>query len=132
LRSAEKKLSDLSITATRDGILDSYPWNLGERVSIETVVAIVIAGPPYARVYIPETHRVNMKTGDTFHITVDGIDSPIQVRLRQIANDPAFTPYYGLSQSERARLVYLAEFDFVDSEYFSLPSGIPVELKLMD
>ena len=55
LASEQKKLSDLTITAKRDGILDNLPWNLGERVTAGSPVAIVLAGKaPFARVYIPE------------------------------------------------------------------------------
>lgn len=38
-----KRLDDLTITATRDGILDNLPWNLGERVTTGSPIAIVIA-----------------------------------------------------------------------------------------
>jgi HlyD family secretion protein len=30
--------------ATRDGILDNLPWNLGERVTLGSPVAVVLAG----------------------------------------------------------------------------------------
>ncbi len=40
LASENKKLSDLSILSTRDGILDNLPWNLGERVTTGSPVAI--------------------------------------------------------------------------------------------
>ncbi|MFT6919328.1 MAG: HlyD family secretion protein, partial [Cognaticolwellia sp.] len=40
----QKNLSNLTITAKRDGILDNLPWNLGERVTAGSPVAIVLAG----------------------------------------------------------------------------------------
>ncbi|WP_339672368.1 HlyD family efflux transporter periplasmic adaptor subunit [Dasania marina] len=130
-RSAEtKRLSDLSVVATRDGILDNLPWNLGERVTIGSPLAIILAGKaPHARVYVPEPHRVKLNVGDSLIVHVDGIAEPITGQLSWIASEPAFTPYYALSQSERARLMYLAEVQLPDS-YASLPNGIPAQVEL--
>ncbi|MDF4701982.1 hypothetical protein P3528_25060, partial [Vibrio parahaemolyticus] len=50
----EQKLAELTITATRDGLLDNLPFNLGERVPVNGVVAVIQASRvPYARVYVP-------------------------------------------------------------------------------
>ncbi len=78
---------------------------------------------PYARVYIPEPWRAKLRIGDVYQVHVDGIEDPIPGRLRWIATDPAFTPYYALNSSDRARLVYLAEFDLEDGD--DLPTGVP-------
>ena len=125
-----RRLEDLTVLATRDGILDSLPWNLGERVTQGSPVAIVMAGKaPYARVYIPEPSRAAMQVGDELLVHVDGIEQSIQGRLRWIASEPAFTPYYGLNQDDRSRLMYLAEIQLPD-EYQKLPSGLPVQVDL--
>ena len=58
------------------------------------------------------------------------IDQTLTGQLRWIANDPAFTPYYALNASDRARLVYLAEFDIEDGE--QLPTGVPAQVLLSD
>jgi len=130
LASENKRLADLTISATRDGILDNLPWNLGERATIGSPLAIVLAGKaPYARIYVPEPYRVKLKIGDPLIIHVDGIDEAIQGQLRWIATDPAFTPYYALNQEERSRLMYLAEVQLPDSEA-SLPNGVPVQVEL--
>lgn len=130
LASENKKLDDLTITATRDGLLDNLPWNLGERVTIGSPIAIVVAGyAPYARIYVPQTHRVNVSVGDSLIIHVDGLEQSITGKVRWISTEPAFTPYYALNQEERARLMYLAEVQ-LPNEYLSLPSGIPVEVEL--
>ena len=64
LASENKKLNDLTITATRNGLLDNLPWNLGERVTLGSPVAIVLAGnTPYARIYVPEPYRVKIIAG---------------------------------------------------------------------
>jgi len=130
LASERKKLADLSIHATRDGILDNLPWNLGERVTTGSPLAIVLAGKaPFARVYVPEPYRANIKVGDKLVIHVDGIEKPITGKLRWIATEPAFTPYYALNQEERARLMYLAEIQLPESEAH-LANGIPAQVEL--
>ena len=130
LASENKQLEDLTVTATRDGILDNLPWNLGERVTLGSPVAIVLAGyAPYARIYVPEPYRVKVTAGDTLFIHVDGIAETITGKVRWISTEPAFTPYYALNQEERARLMYLAEVQLPDS-YAALPNGVAVQVEL--
>jgi len=130
LASEKKKLQDLTVVATRDGILDNLPWNLGERVTIGSPLAIVLAGKaPFARVYVPEPYRIHLNVGDDLMVYVDGLEKPIKGRLRWIATEPAFTPYYALNQAERARLMYLAEIQLPDSQS-ELPNGVPAQVVL--
>jgi HlyD family secretion protein len=130
LNSEKKKLSDLTITAKRDGILDNLPWNLGERVTLGSPVAIVLAGnAPFARVYVPEPYRVKVKIADKLVVLVDGLTTPITGTVRWISAEPAFTPYYALNQAERANLMYLAEIQLPDSAA-ELPMGIPAQVLL--
>lgn len=125
-----KKLADLTIVATRDGVLDSLPWNLGERVTNGSPVAVLLAGKaPFARVYVPEPYRVKMKVGDTLSIHIDGLETVFKGRLRWIATEPAFTPYYALNQEERSRLMYLAEIQLPE-DAAHLPNGVPAQVEL--
>ncbi|MBY6106284.1 HlyD family secretion protein [Ferrimonas balearica] len=130
LESERKRLSDLTITATRDGVLDSLPWNLGERVTVGSPVAVLLAGDaPYARVYVPEPYRVHIRTGSELTVHIDGLPDPIEGSVRWISQEPAFTPYYALNQEERARLMYLAEVQLPASAA-NLPSGVPVQVDM--
>ncbi|MBW3139220.1 HlyD family efflux transporter periplasmic adaptor subunit [Ferrimonas balearica] len=130
LESERKRLSDLTITATRDGVLDSLPWNLGERVTVGSPVAVLLAGDaPYARVYVPEAYRVHIRTGSELTVHIDGLPDPIEGSVRWISQEPAFTPYYALNQEERARLMYLAEVQLPASAA-NLPSGVPVQVDM--
>lgn len=125
----EYNLSELTVTATRDAYLDSLPWNVGERVPQGSTLAILLADDkPYARVYVPEPWRASMKVGDTLPVRVDGVAESLTGQLRWIATEPAFTPYYALNASDRARLVYLAEFDLEKGE--DLPTGVPAQVLL--
>ncbi len=123
-------LEDLTVVATRDGVLDSLPWNLGERVTTGSPVAVLVTGQtPYARVYVPEPHRVKLKPGDTLEVNVDGLDAPLDGVVRWISDDASFTPYYGLNQDDRTRLVYLAEIDLPTASP-DLPAGVPVQVPM--
>lgn len=122
-------LEELSVRATRDGMLDSLPWNIGERVNVGTTVAVLLADKsPYARVYIPEPWRAKLKIGNAYNVQVDGVSGDLTGTLRWVANDPAFTPYYALNAEDRSRLVYLAEFDIKNGD--QLPTGVPVQVVL--
>lgn len=130
LASESRKLADLAVLATRDGILDNLPWNLGERVTAGSPLAIVLAGKaPFARIYVPEPYRVKLKAGDELVVHVDGLEKPITGSLRWISSEPAFTPYYALNQEERSRLVFLAEVQLPDSQAH-LPNGVPAQVEL--
>lgn len=125
----QHRLSELSVVATRDAYLDSLPWNVGERVSLGATLAVMLAGDrPYARVYVPEPWRARLQVGDVYPVRVDGVDGTIAGRLRWIATEPAFTPYYALNASDRARLVYMAEFDLEEGS--DLPTGVPAQVLL--
>lgn len=130
LETQKKILADLTVTASRDGILDNLPWNLGERVTVGSPIAVILAGDaPYARVYVPEPHRVKLNEGDKLQVRIDGLDDPIEGSIRWISSDPSFTPYYALNQSERARLMYVAEVQLPDSAS-DLPNGVPAQALL--
>jgi HlyD family secretion protein len=130
LQSEQQKLSNLAVVATRPGILDSLPWNTGERVTAGAQLAVLLAdGPPYARVYIPEQSRAAINTGDNLIVHVDGVTTTYTGTVRWIALEPAFTPYYTLTSSERSRLVYLAEV-VLAAEADNLPAGLPAQVEL--
>ncbi len=124
------RLANLVIRSSRVGVLDNLPWNLGERVSQGSPVAIILVGEvPFARVYVPEAARVRVAKGDAVSIRIDGLDAPIEGRVRWISNEPSFTPYYALNQTERSRLMYLAEIDLPASAA-RLSVGVPVQALL--
>ncbi|CAA0124705.1 Uncharacterised protein [BD1-7 clade bacterium] len=122
-------LDKLSVFATRDGWLDTLPWNLGERVTTGSPVAILLAGGPYARIYVPEPLRAEVSIGDMLPVHVDGVAKTFTGRLAWISTEPAFTPYFALNREERTRLVYLAEVRLGDDAR-ALPSGVPVQVIL--
>lgn len=126
----QHNLDELSIRATRRARLDHLPKHLGERTQVgEALVTLLDEGAPYARVYIPETHRLGIKVGDSVMVQVDGLTEPHTGQVRWVSQDPAFTPYFALNSTDRARLMYLAEVQ-LDETAAELPSGLPVQVEL--
>lgn len=130
LQRAQIDLSRLEIHAPQDGIVDSIPFQLGERPPAGAVVATLLAGRPYARVYVPEKIRVHVNSGTSAKIFVDGITDPFDANVRWVSADPSFTPYLALTERDRGRLSYLAKVDFVAKEELPhLAGGIPVTVE---
>jgi HlyD family secretion protein len=124
-------LSRHDIRAPVDGIVDSRLFELGERPAPgQTILVMLPAEQPYARVYVPEHLRVQVKPGMPAMIYVDGLDAALDGRVRWVASEAAFTPYYALTERDRGHLTYLAKVDIVE-ERERLPNGVPVEVDLM-
>lgn len=124
----EVDLKRHDLTAPVDGILDSRLFEIGERPGAGQPVLVLLGGKQaYARVYVTESQRVDVAPGQRARIFVDGLDEPVEGRVRWVASEAAFTPYFALTERDRGRLSYLAKIDIVD--YPSrLPDGVPVEV----
>lgn len=122
---------EYSIRATRDGVVDSLPFKLGDRPPLNAVVCTLLAGDrPWARIYIPEPYRSHMLPGSTFRLKIDGRQQVFSTRLRFISSVASFTPYFALSERDRSRLSYIAELEIMDPEAGELTAGTPVQLLL--
>ena len=123
-------LDKLKIVAPRDGRVDSLPYKLGDQAPVGASLAILLVGDaPYARVYVPEPMRANVKIGDRATVHVDGRDAALPGRVRAIRSEPSFTPYYALSGKDAARLSYLAEVAIEGGA--DLPAGLPVRVEFV-
>lgn len=130
LDGAVYRQSQLLMTAPVDGWIDSLPWHQGERVQADTAVAVMLAaGSPYARVYVPETERINLRVGDRLNVHVDGSDRLYNGTVRWLSEEPMFTPYYALTENDRARLVYEMEVQ-LGNDGAGRPSGLPAQVEL--
>ena len=119
------------ITAPVDGIVDSRLFELGERpVPGQTTLVMLPGEQPYARIYVPEQLRVHVIVGAPAEIYVDGLDEVISGRVRWVASESAFTPYYALTERDRGHLTYIAKVDIIE-ERARLPDGVPVEVDLL-
>lgn len=122
-------LDKLNVVAPRAGRVDSLPYKLGDQAPVGSPLAILLVGDaPYARVYVPEPIRANVKVGQRARVFVDGRDAAFDGRVRMIRSEPSFTPYYALSGRDAERLSYLAEITLDKSEA-DLPAGVPVRVE---
>jgi len=132
---AEARIQDLRFDLGRttvrspvSGVVESLPFRVGERPAKgQVVMAVLSAERTFARVHIPEPLRTRLKPGSEARLRIDGHAVEYSGRIRWIASQAAFTPYYALTQHDRSRLAYLAEVDLESS--VELPSGIPVEVR---
>lgn len=129
--SAMVDLDRHAIRASVDGVLDSRLFELGERPGQGQPVMILLGGEqPHARVFVPEILRVRIKPGTKALIYVDGIDAPIEGRVRWVSSEAAFTPYYALTERDRGRLSYVAKID-IAGDRDRLPDGVPIEVEFL-
>jgi HlyD family secretion protein len=121
-------LERLEITAPVAGLVDSLPFEVGERPRPGDVVAVLLGGTqPYARVYIPEIMRTSLRPGSTLQVHVDGVTEALTGTVRRIAAEPSFTPYFALTERDRGRLSYVAEVTLPERAE-RLPDGVPVQI----
>jgi HlyD family secretion protein len=131
LQQQDVLLDRLKLVAPVDGVIEALPFRIGERPPIGAPVVIMLAGGvPFARVYVPEPQRAQLRAGQALKVHVDGVAQPFTGALRYIAGEASFTPYYALTQRDRSRLAYLAEIDLPEPAARNLPAGVPVEVPL--
>jgi HlyD family secretion protein len=132
LASAELSLERLTLRAPVAGVADSRLFELGERPAAGQPVMIVLGGSqPYARVFVPEEQRTHVRAGSKATVHVDGVARPFDGRVRWIASEAAFTPYYALTERDRGRLTYMAKIDILGADE-RLPDGVPVRVEFPD
>ncbi len=135
---AEARLESLRIDLQRhssvapvDAVVDSLLFEVGERPAVGQPMAILLSGvQPYARVFVSEALRVHVTPGTRARVFVDGLDEPLDGRVRWIANEAAFTPYFALTEHDRGRLSFAAKVDVLNVTT-RLPEGVPVEVELL-
>lgn len=138
INQAEARLETLTIDRERhspvapiDGVVDSLLFEIGERPAIGQPMAILLSGSqPYARVFVTEQLRVHVQPGVVARIHVDGLDDPLDGRVRWVASEAAFTPYFALTEHDRGRLSYAAKVDLLNAGT-RLPDGVPVQVEFL-
>lgn len=115
------------IRAPVDGVADTRLFEVGERPDPGQPVMVLLGGlQPHARVYVPERLRASIRPGSTATLHVDGIAEPLSGRVRWVASEAAFTPYFALTERDRGRLSFIAKID-LDEDRERLPDGVPLE-----
>lgn len=122
-------LDKLSVAAPRAARVDSLPYRLGDQAPVGAPLAVLLAeDAPYARIYVPESVRAQVKVGDVLKVFVGTREQAYEGRLRMIRSEPVFTPYYALIGEDVARLSWLAEVA-LGADAAGLPAGLPVRIE---
>jgi HlyD family secretion protein len=112
------------------GIVDSRLFEVGERPSPGHAMFSLLPGEqPHARVYVPEEQRLSFRVGSTVKIRIDGMPEMLDGRVRWVASEAMFTPYFALTERDRGHLTYAAKID-LDTDGDRLPDGVPVSVEL--
>lgn len=138
VRQAEAQVQSMRIDLDRhttrapaNGVIDSLLFEPGERPVPGQPMAILLSGDQvYARIYVPEHLRVHVRPGTEARIYVDGLDETLSGRVRWVAGESTFTPYFALTERDRGRLSFLAKVDILGANE-RLPDGVPVEVELL-
>lgn len=126
-RAAELDLARTRITAPVAGTIDKVLYQRGERPAPGTTIAVLLDNRrTFARIYVPEHLRARVQPGQAMTVRVDGVEQTFNGRVRWVSADASFTPYFALTEHDRARLSYLAEVDLEGAE--KLPSGVPLQV----
>ncbi|MBU2098152.1 MAG: HlyD family efflux transporter periplasmic adaptor subunit, partial [Gammaproteobacteria bacterium] len=106
----QKAQQDLSLVSAHDAVVDSLPWQTGDRVAQGTpLVSLLVDDHAYIRVYVPADARDKLSTGTQLSVQADADMPAFIASIRNIRAQPAFTPFYALNERDRARLMYLTE-----------------------
>ena len=128
---AQLDLDRTQVSAPVSGVVDKVLYRIGERPAPGTTIAIVLdSSRTYARVYVPEYLRARVTPGTTLDVRVDGVEQPLEGRVRWVSSDATFTPYFALTEHDRSRLSFLAEIDVPGAA--ELPSGLPLQADFPD
>ena len=121
----------LEVRAPIAATIDALPYRVGEKPARGATIAVLLANTaPYARVHVPEPLRARVASGTRASVHVDGNPHVFSGKVRFIASDAEFTPYFSLTAADRSRLSFLAEVTLDEPEARELPAGVPVQVSL--
>jgi len=131
LRTADVKLSDMTLDAPVSGIVLSRNVETGETVA--PGVAVYSLGDlanPWVKVYVNETKLGLIKLGQKADVSVDTFPGKsYDGRVTYIASEAEFTPKNVQTQEERVKLVFGVKVS-VTNQNDELKPGMPADVKI--
>lgn len=132
---AEHRVAALQITRERlrhvapvAARIETLPLEVGDTPAVGATVAILLVGAqPYARVYLSPAQRAATRIGSRFSVAITGREGALTARVRMLAAQSSFTPYYALSGNDANRLAFLAELEFDAGTASDLAAGLPLQ-----
>lgn len=128
---AETNLSEASITAPRDCVVEALDLRPGDMLSANQAAATLVESDQlFVRAYVPETELGLVHVGDTVPFTVDTFGDHAFHALVQHVNDVGeYTPRNVQTVDERANQVYLVRLGVADGQEH-LRAGMAVTVRL--
>ncbi len=127
---AEKRLENLTLRSHAGGIVDQLPFEVGERVPVGGVVAVVRSDEsPWVRVWLPARAVSRVTTEARAEVRIQGLEEHSSGRVEDVAREAEFTPHYALTERETAHLVYRARIVLEDAPE-DLRPGLPAQVEL--
>lgn len=93
------------------------------------VLSLLPAGAVKARFFVPEPDAATLKPGDTVTLRCDGCGAPLPARVSYVATRAEYTPPVIYSNSQRARLVFMAEAWPEKADAERLRPGQPLDVE---
>lgn len=95
----------------------------------QPVVALLPPGNIKARFYVPETELPAVTLGQNVTLECDGCGAAISARVTHIATRPEYTPPVIYSNSQRSKLVFMAEAQPAPADAQRLRPGQPLSVR---
>jgi HlyD family secretion protein len=125
---AEVQLGYTSVTAPRDGVVESVITNVGQNAAPgRTLVTVIDPNDLFVRVFVPETEIGNVTVGQDATVTTDSSSDQVAGTVTHIASQAEFTPNNVQTKEQRVKLVYEVRIRVPDDSG-TLKSGMPVEV----
>lgn len=125
---ARVQLSYTVVTAPRTGVVSAVAANAGQNASPgKTLATIADTSDLFVRVFVPETHIGEVKTGGLAEIRTDSSDVTYPGVVEFIASQAEFTPNNVETKEQRVKLVYEVRLRLTDRSGV-LKAGMPVDV----
>ena len=130
LQLLQRDRARLDVHAPRAGRVDALPFRVGDQPPAQAELVSLLVGPaPYARLFVPASQRSQLQIGDRLDVSIQGQPASMRGKVRSIASQPSFTPYYALTGEDASRLVYRTEVVLDDPQASRLPAGLPLQAR---
>jgi HlyD family secretion protein len=130
LRQSEWRQQQKSQAAPDAGQVADTFFRPGEFVAAgQPVVALLPPANIKARFFIPETELATVALGAAVTMECDGCGAPIAGRISHLATRPEYTPPVIYSNSQRSKLVFMAEAKPSPADAVRLRPGQPLSVR---
>lgn len=110
-----RDVSDLTLTAPRDGRIERIYFQAGERIPPQTVAATVIPKDSlFVRFFIPEARIAELAVGAPVRVECADCGTGLAGQVRWIASEPEFAPPMIQTRDNQQRMTYRADIALAD------------------